>query len=153
MSVVRKMVEVGVRVGEDLKLYVGDLELDDTALASSVGVDRRVVRSTVEDIVKDKELGKIFSAIRPAGASLVDIAGFLGHSVLVISADAQKPGVISGVTAVLSRHRIVIMQALADDPYLTSDPKLTLVVKGKVPPEALSQIQGLDVVKSLTVKK
>ncbi|MEM2339415.1 MAG: hypothetical protein QXW83_04360 [Nitrososphaerales archaeon] len=151
--IAKKMIELGIRVGEDLRLYVGDVEIDDVALARSLNIDRRVVRKTVNQIMSDDYLKNIFTRITPVGASFVNIAELFGWSVLVIAADPHKPGVISGVTSILAKYGIVIRQALADDPDLVSEPRLTLIVEGKIPPEAIDQIRSLDVVKSLTIIK
>lgn len=152
LSVVRRMIELGVGVSEDGRLMVGDMAVSDSALAEAVGVDRRVVRSTVNQILGDSSLRSLFTRVKPIGTSLVDVAANLGYSVLVVHADPHEVGVISGVSSVLSEYEVVIRQALADDPDFTPDPKLTLVLDGRVPPEAISKIQTLLKVKSLTLK-
>jgi hypothetical protein len=153
LLVVRKMIELGIRVGEDGRLYVGDVAVDYTALAKAAGIDRRVVQSTVRQILEDRELRDLFTRIRPVGASLVEVADRLGYSVLVIGADPHLPGIIAGVTGILAEYNIVVRQALADDPDLVPEPKLTLVIEGRVPGEALERIQALPQVKSLTLLK
>ncbi|MDW8045406.1 MAG: amino acid-binding protein [Nitrososphaerota archaeon] len=152
-AVAKKMIELGIRIGNDLKLYVGDVAVGDVALARSLNVDRRVIRKTVNQIMNDDYLRDIFTRITPVGASFVNIAERLGWSVLVIAADPHRPGVIAGVTSILAKYGVVIRQALADDPDLVAEPRLTLIVEGKVPPEAIDQIKSLDVVKSLTLLK
>jgi len=152
MNVVRKMVELGVRVGEDGRFYVGDLEVSDTALARSVGVDRRVVRSTAHQIQRDLRLRTVLTRVKPSGASLVDVASQLGYQVIVVSADPHRPGVISGITSILSKHGVVVRQALADDPDLTPEPRLTLVLQGRIPPEALVKCRSVPSVTSLTIR-
>jgi predicted regulator of amino acid metabolism with ACT domain len=153
LNVVRKMVELGIRVGENGKLYVGEVEVNDTAIARAAGVDRRVIKSTTKQILKNPELRDIFTRIKPVGASLVDVAKILDYSVLVIRSDPHKPGVIASVTSVLAKHNLVVRQALADDPDLIPEPCLTLVVDGKIPTEAIDEIRSLPLVKSLTILK
>ncbi len=152
LSVVRKMIELGVRVEDRFRLKVGDMSVSDSALAEAAGVDRRVVRTTVNQIMGEPDLREIFTKMKPIGTSLVDIAENLGYSVLVVNADPRQPGVISGVSSVLSEYGVVIRQALADDPDFIPDPKLTLVLDGRVPPEAIVKIQSLPLVESLTLK-
>ncbi|MFQ6135246.1 MAG: hypothetical protein ACE5KU_05470 [Nitrososphaerales archaeon] len=152
LSVVRKMIELGVKVEDRYRLKVGGMSVSDSALAEAAGVDRRVVRNTVNQIMSDPDLRTIFTRVKPIGTSLVDIAENLGYSVLVVYADPHKPGVISGISSILSEYGVVIRQALADDPDFTPDPKLTLVVDGRVPPEAIAKIQSLTLVESLTLK-
>ncbi len=152
LSVVRKMIELGVKVEGKHRLKVGDVSVSDSALAEAVGVDRRVVRNTVNQIMSDPDLKTIFTRVKPIGTSLVDIAENLGYSVLVVYADPHKPGVISGISSILTEYGVVIRQALADDPDFIPEPKLTLVVDGRVPPEAIGKIQSLALVDSLTLK-
>lgn len=153
MNVVKKMIELGLRVGEDGRIYVGDVEVSDVALARAAGVDRRVVRSTVKQILGDEALRDILTKVKPVGASLVDVASRLGFQVLVVEADPKMPGVIASVTSVLARYGVVVRQALADDPDLAPEPRLTLVVQGEVPAEALSEVRSSPLVKSLKILK
>ncbi len=153
LNVVRKMIELGMRVDENGKLYVGEAEVDDTAIARAAGVDRRVIRSTTKQILDNSELREIFTRIKPVGASLVEIAKILDYSVLVIRSDPHKPGVIASVTSVLAKHDLVVRQALADDPDLVPEPCLTLVIDGKIPAKAIDEIRSLPLVKSLTMLK
>lgn len=153
LEVVRRMVQLGISVDNKRRMFIGNLEVYDTAMARATGVDRRVVRNTRNQIFEDKELRDIFTKVKPVGTSLVEIAGLLGYTVLVVSADPYRPGVIAGVTSALSKAGIVIRQALADDPDMTQDPKLTLVVEGKVPHAVLSRIQETDSVRSITLLK
>ncbi|MCP8306640.1 MAG: amino acid-binding protein [archaeon] len=147
------MVEIGMRIDESGKLYVDDVEVNDTAIARAVGVDRRVVRNTTKQILDNPELRGIFMRIRSVGASLVEVAKTLGYSVLVIRSDPHKPGVIASVTGVLAKYGLVVRQALADDPDLAPEPCLTLVIDGRVPAEAIHEITHLPLVESLTMLK
>ncbi|NWG08834.1 MAG: hypothetical protein HXX80_00725 [Nitrososphaerales archaeon] len=153
LNVVRKMIELGIGMDENGRLFVGDVEVDDTAIAKAVGVDRRVVRSATRQILSNQELREIFTGIRPVGASLVEVAQVLGYSVLVIRSDPHRPGVIASVTDVLARYGLVVRQALADDPDLVPEPCLTLVIDGRIQAEAIDEIRSLPVVKSLTMIK
>ena len=56
MAVAKKMIELGLRVSPDKKIYCGDLKISDSALAIAADVDRRVIKSTVNVIVNDDEL-------------------------------------------------------------------------------------------------
>ncbi|MGQ9719386.1 MAG: amino acid-binding ACT domain protein [Nitrososphaerales archaeon] len=153
LNVVRKMIELGIGMDENGRLFIGDVELDDTAIAKAVGVDRRVVRSATRQILSNHELKEIFTRIRPVGASLVEVAKILGYSVLVIRSDPHRPGVIASVTSVLARYGLVVRQALADDPDLVPEPCLTLVIDGRIQAEAIDEIRSLPLVKSLTMIK
>ncbi|HTX60708.1 MAG TPA: amino acid-binding protein, partial [Methanobacterium sp.] len=51
MSVARKIVELGLSVGENEKIYCGDVEISDVALARAAGVDRRTIKATINVIL------------------------------------------------------------------------------------------------------
>ncbi len=146
------MIECGMRVS-DYKLYVGDVEVDYTAVARAVGVDRRVVKQTVEQIQDNRYLFSIFSKTTPLGASLLNVVSQLGYSAIVIEADPRSPGVMAAVAEILSRHGMVVRQALAEDPDLIPDAKMTLVVEGQLTGRAVEELNALKVVKSLKILK
>ena len=130
-SVVKKMIELGLSITPSGKLMIKDVKIQDSSLANAVGVDRRVVRDTVIQLLEDPVLQNIFCNTKPVGTSLVEIATLLGYSVLLISGNSLEPGVISEVTGALATKGIVIRQALADDPDTVIEPKLTLVINGR----------------------
>lgn len=149
----RRMIEYGVRVTDDARLYIGGLEIDYSALARDVGADRRVVKQTAEQISRDPFLKAIFSKITPIGASLVPVVARLGYSAIVIEADPRAAGILSEAAGALARHGVVVRQALADDPDMIPSAKLTLVVEGQVPGAVLAELNALPMVRSVTVKK
>ena len=149
-NIVKKMIECGIRVGEGDRLFVGDVEVDYTAMARAVNVDRRVVKQTVNQIRGDAYLNGIFSDIAPFGSSLVNVVSKVGYSAVVIESDPKKPGVMAAVAEVLSRHSLVIRQALADDPDMIPDARMTLVVEGPVG-NAIQELNQLELVKSIKI--
>jgi len=148
----KKMLETGLRVDRDGRFYFDDIEVSDTALAKSLGVDRRVVRQTADYILSDPNLECIFTRLKPV-AFFKDVAHYLGFTVVVITSYPEKPGIISEVTSIIAKHRLVIREAFAEDPELFEEPKLTLIIEGEVPPEVISELQSIKVVKSLTIIK
>lgn len=153
LMVVRKMLEYGIRVTKEGKLYVGGLEVDYSALARDVGTDRRVVKQTAAKIRADPFLFSIFSGITPVGASLLHVVSSIGCSAIIIEADPRAAGIISRVTGVLARHGIVVRQALADDPDMVRNANLTLIVEGAVGGGVISELEGLEMVRGITVRK
>ncbi len=151
LAVVRLMVEYGMRVDESGNLYIGDVELADNAVARVAGVDRRVVKETARYLLSIPELRSIFTKLRPAGPSLVDVAPYLGYSVIKVRADPHIPGILASVASIISDHGLVIRQALADDPDLYPDPALTLVIEGRLPGDAIEKIQRVKSVKSVSI--
>jgi len=153
LLVVRKMLEYGIRVSEEGKLFVGGLEVDYSALARDAGTDRRVVRQTARKIRTHPFLFSIFSGIRPAGASLLPVVSSIGCSAIIIEADPRAAGVISEVARVLARHGIIVRQALADDPDMVKNANLTLIVDGELGGEVLDELERLELVRGVTVRK
>jgi predicted regulator of amino acid metabolism with ACT domain len=153
VRVVRAFIELGLRVGRDGRPYLGDVRVSDAALARALGVDRRVVRSVCQQILRDQELRAVFMKLKPIGASLEAVASELGYTVLTIYADPHQPGVLAGVAGALAEKGLVVRQALADDPDLVPEPKLTLIVDGQVPADVLAKIHSLPQVKALKLSK
>ncbi len=153
LGVARKMLEYGVRVSDDSRLFVGGLEVDYSALARDLGADRRVVKQTAEQIRGDEFLYSVFSRIAPVGSSLVPVASRLGYSAIVIDADPRAAGVLAAAAAALARHGVIVRQALAEDPDMVPGAKLTLVVEGQVPGDVLDELNKLSEVRSVTVMK
>jgi predicted regulator of amino acid metabolism with ACT domain len=152
-DIVRKMIQCGMRVSDDDKIYVDNVEVDYSAVARAVDVDRRVVKQTVKQIRKNRYLNSIFSRTKPLGTSLVDLVSLLGYSALIIEADPKSPGVMAGVAEILARHGMVVRQALADDPDMVPDAKMTLVVEGQLAGNALEELNGLKLVRSIKILK
>jgi uncharacterized protein len=152
-DVVKKLIECGMSVSRDARLYVGEVEVSYTAVSRALGVDRRVVRRTAEQIAEDRILFDIFSKTRPMGTSLAEVAGKIGYTAVVIEADPTAPGIMAAVAAILADEKVVIRQAVADDPEMVADAKMTLVLEGKLPGEALGRIGDIESVRSIRVLK
>jgi uncharacterized protein len=150
-AVVRKMIECGMRVSQDDKIFVDDVEVDYSAIARALDVDRRVVKQTVQQIRASRFLYSIFSKTRPLGTSLLDLVSELGYSAVIIEADPKAPGVMAGAAEILSRRGMVVRQALADDPEMVQDAKMTLVVEGQVPGKAIEELNSMKIIRSLKI--
>jgi uncharacterized protein len=152
-EIVRKMIECGMRVSEDEKIYVDDVEVDYSAVARALEVDRRVVKQTAQQIRRNRYLFSLFSMTKPLGTSLVSVVSQLGYTAIVIEADPKSPGVMAGVAEILSRHGMVVRQAVAEDPEMVRDAKMTLVVAGQLTGQAMEELHGLKMVKSMKILK
>jgi len=128
-KVARALVELGLSVKEGPKIYCGGIELSDVKIARYLDVDRRTVRDTAQLISSDSVLKPVFERIRPAGPFLADAARYLGYSVIEIYADPHTVGIVAHAASLIAQENIAIRQAVADDPDLTPEPKLTLVVE------------------------
>jgi len=152
-EIVRKMIQCGMRVSEDEKIYVDDVEVDYSAVARALDVDRRVVMQTAQQIRRNRYLYSLFSMTRPLGTSLVNLVSQLGYTAIVIEADPKSPGVMAGVAEILSRHGMVVRQAVAEDPEMVPEAKMTLVVEGQLTGQAMEELHSLKVIRSIKILK
>lgn len=145
-KVIKKLLQLGLKVGEDKKVYCNDVEINISSLAKSIETDRRVVTSTINTVLNDDELKGIFTNIKSAGTVLSNISQELGLGVIEIEGDAQKTGILNQVTKILAEEGISIRQAYASDPDLFSTPYMTIITEdtldGKIIP-LLLKIDGV----------
>ena len=149
-DVVKVMLRLGLSV-KDNSAYCGDVEISDSALARAANVDRRVVRSTVERIMKTPELLKIFSKLRSM-CLLSDVATEIGCSTLeIIPTNAQIPGILADVTKTIFEADVSVRQAVIDDSS-ESGPKLIVVMEGQLPATFIPRIKLCRGVDSVILK-
>lgn len=141
----------GIRV-ENSVAYCGDIEQSDVAIARAAGVDRRVVRSTLEKIEHTPELRAIYFRLQSM-LLLAGVAPEIGCTVLeIIPTDATMPGILAGVMDVIYRNGLSVRQAVVDSPGTRMDSHLIIVVDGVIPPEALPMIRECRGVASLIMR-
>lgn len=145
-KVIIKLLKLGLKVDSNKKIYCNDVEVNISSLAKSIKTDRRVVISTIENILKDKELKRIFTNLQPSGPVLSNISQELGLGVIEIEGNGQKAGILHQVTGILADENISIRQAYAGDPDLSNTPHMTIItnkiVDGKIIP-LLLKIDGV----------
>jgi predicted regulator of amino acid metabolism with ACT domain len=147
-KVAKLLLSNGLRVREG-RVYCGEVEVGDVAIARAVKVDRRIVRAAVETIESHDELRRVFSALAPT-AMLRDVAPVMGWSCIeVIPTDAHVPGIIADVTGIIADAGISVRQALVDDPELCDEPRLYVITGSEVPPEMIPRIKACRGVKSI----
>ncbi len=150
-KVIRLLLERGFQINEEGRVVSGNIEIAHTQIANEIGVDRRVVDATCETILKDSKLVQIFRNVRTI-PFLKDVAPYLGLGVIIITPDnATRKGLLGNVATAVAEHGIVIRQAVSDDPYLTENPKLTIITEGKVKGELIDTLTKIEGVKSVTV--
>ena len=148
--VVRLMIRHGLHI-QDTKIHAGAIEVADTAVARAADVDRRIVRSTIETILQNPALERAFTRFQPT-LDMKDVAPELGCGVIeIIPTNASQPGILSGVSKVISEARISIRQAIVEDPDFTEEPRLYVVTETRVPGTLIPILQGVDGVKGVTV--
>ncbi len=150
-KVVRLLLERGFQVNSPGRVVSGGIEIPHTQIANEIAVDRRVVDATCETISKDKQLMDIFKNVRTM-PSLREVAPLLGLGVIVISPDnAARKGLLGAVATTVAEHGLTIRQAVSDDPYLTENPQLTIIIEGKAIGELVDALTKTAGVKSVTV--
>lgn len=146
MRVVKLIIELGLYVKEDGGIYCGSIQIPPTKVARACNVDRRVVNTTIQQIIDSTEIRDIFFNIRPAGPFFRNIAKHFGFGVVEVIADPKTTGIIAKATSLIAEEGISIRQILADDPELYPNPKLTIIteraIPGKLIPELL-KIKGV----------
>jgi len=151
LSVASLLFKYGLRVREDGEIACGEIRIPAVQIAKEAGVDRRVVDATAKTILASEELSKIFSNLQPL-AYLKNVARGLGLGVIeILPTDATKPGILSEVSGALARGGISIRQAVADDPYFTPSPKLTIITDEPVWGEVIEALRKLPGVQSVVV--
>jgi predicted regulator of amino acid metabolism with ACT domain len=149
-KVARYLLKYGLRIDRD-HIYCGEVQIADSALARAAGVDRRVVRSTIETIKGDPTLLKFFSQLLPTN-HLKNAASAMGWSAIeIVPTNAHEPGIISAVADILAVSRISIRQAIVDDPMTSEEPKLFIVTESTVPSEIIPLIRQAKGVKGVTI--
>ncbi|RLI78594.1 amino acid-binding ACT domain protein [Archaeoglobales archaeon] len=149
IAVAREFLRLGIAV-KDGKAYCDNIELVPTKIAEAIGVDRKVVVMAIQNIENDEELRNVFASIKPV-ANITEVARILGYGVLEVYAESQKVGIVAGVTSVLARESISIRYALAEDPELSVESKLTIVTDGKIPGRLVDEFLKVDGVKKIVI--
>ena len=139
IRVAEKMVELGLSLNDDGKIYCGNLKISDKALATAANVDRRAIKSTIDIIKEDKELYTLFSNIVPAGTLLKNIAKSLELGVIEIEVGSESEGILAATTKLISDNHISIRQAYAEDTELQKSPILTVITEEPVPGDLISE--------------
>ncbi len=151
LKVARVLYKYGLRVREEGDVVCGGIRIPAVQIAKEADVDRRAVDSTAETIFDNEELREIFSNLRPV-PYLKGVARQLGLGVIeIIPPDATQSGIISEVTEIISKHGLSVRQSITDDPFFTTQPKLTIITNEAVGGEVIDELRELSSVESVIV--
>ncbi len=151
LKVVRVLVENGLSA-RDERVCLNQIEIPPVRIARVAGVDRRTVNETLKAIKAIRELRLIFEEMRSAGHSLKEIAKPLNLGVVEITpVDAKTAGILAKSATVLAKSGLSIRQAIVDDPELSPEPKLTLIVEKKIPGELIPELLNITGVAKVAV--
>ena len=149
-KIARQLIQHGLRIREG-RVFAGNIEITDSALARAAGVDRRIVAATIKTIQGSPQLAKVFANFHPT-CHLKDVAPQLNWGVIEIMVDdATTPGILAGVSNAIASRGISIRQAIVDDPDFIEEPKLFVVTEAPVPPDVIPDVQKVRGVRSVTV--
>ncbi len=151
LKVAKKILELGLCVGEDNKIYCGNVEINLSSLARSLDIDRRVINSTIDTILKDDQLKQIFTNIAPSGPLLKNIASMLNLGVIELEGSGEKYGILSKIAIVLSDAKLSIRQLYASDPELSQVPKITIITSKPVDGNLLQELLKIDGVSKVSI--
>lgn len=150
-KVAQIMVTYGLRVGGD-RVYCGDIELADTAIARAAGVDRRVVTATVATISRTPELAQFFAKLIPR-CHLGDVAPMMNWGAIeVVPVNAARAGILAAISNIISDSGISIRQVIVDDPDIFDDPRAFIITDSPVPERLLPRIRSVEGVKSVVLR-
>ena len=151
LKVTRVLIENGLSVRNG-KIYLNEIEVPPVRIARTAEVDRRTVTETLNAIKSDREIRLIFEGIRSAGHSLKTIAKHLNLGVVEITPeDAKIPGILANSAMILAKNGLSIRQAIVDDPELSPEPKLTLIIEKKVPGELIPKLLSVKGVAKVSI--
>ncbi|MBQ2226147.1 MAG: amino acid-binding protein [Methanobrevibacter sp.] len=139
LRVAEKMIELGLSLNEDGKIYCGNLKISDKALATASNVDRRAIKSTIDVICEDEDLYNLFSNIIPAGTLLKNIAKNLDLGVIEIEVGSESEGILANTTNLITKKGIDIRQAYAEDTELQENPILTIITEEPVKGDLINE--------------
>jgi len=151
LAVAKILIQYGLSI-RDGKIYCDKIMIPAVRISQVAGVDRRTVTYTIKMIENNPELRMIFRELKPAGASLREVARYLNLGVVEITpVDARMPGILSGSASLLAEKGISIRQAIVDDPELTPEPKLTLIAEKKIPGEIIPELLKIKGIQKVSV--
>ncbi|MDV0441467.1 regulator of amino acid metabolism, contains ACT domain protein [Methanorbis furvi] len=147
--VVKFLLESGFGVSKTGKVAVNGIEVSATAVARVVGVDRRVVDTTVKRILEMDDIRETFFHLRVT-PDITDVAKNLGLSVVtILPKNAGDKNIVASAVAVLASHDLPLRQIFVTDPYIAESPRLVVIIDGTLPAAAIEDLRALPAVASI----
>jgi len=149
-KVVEELLRSGIRVEKGIA-FCNDIKLSDSAIGAACGVDRRVVRSTLDRIESEPRLRNAFASMSSI-ALYADAAKEFGYTAMDIEPDnCRAPGILADITRAISDVGISVRQAVVASRGKEDDQHLLIVLDGNVPPELIYMVKNCRGVKSVTL--
>ncbi len=148
LEVVKLLIRYGLSVREGV-VYLDTVKIPYSSIASALSIDRRVVVEAIKTLEGDSVLREFFTELRPAGPFLIGVSRLLGYTTLIVVPYRDQPGILSSISSILADAGLNIVQVIAEEPHLTDEQKLYIIVEGEVPGDIINRISRLDIVKNL----
>lgn len=149
-KIAQKMLEYGLKI-KNHKMYSGVIELSVSKIARALNVDRRAVTATINTILNEPELHKVFSKLTPT-CHLKDVAPAMKWGVIeIIPEDPSMPGILADVATIIASNNISIRQAVVDDFELSEEPRLFIVTEKQIPGALIPKIRKAKGVKAVII--
>ena len=148
-KVVRFLLENGFSITSEGKIAVNGVEITASAFSRAIKVDRRVVDATVKHIMEFDDLEPIFTNLRVV-PDFTNVARHLGLSVVtILPKHATDKNLVATAVMVLSSYNLGLRQIFVTDPYAAEQPRLVIIIDGKLPAAAIQELSELDFVESV----
>jgi predicted regulator of amino acid metabolism with ACT domain len=148
LKVAQAIVRHGFTIEKPGIIRCGNIRIPLKAIGDALGIDRRTVRATTEDICQDERLCQFFMRLQPAGPSLEKVREVLGYGVLTIYVESPaNAGILSEVTSIIAGYGIAIRQVLAEDVEIYPEPCLKVITQDPLPGrviETLAAVKGVN---------
>jgi hypothetical protein len=152
-AVALAMIRHGFSVGDNGRIYAGQVEISPSKFARAIGVDRRAITAASATILGNPELKRVFLKLKPTlDLSEVAIENQLGVIELRGTAEAKAPGVLSAITNEIATRGISIRQIIADDTGLVSDPRIVIITDQKLPGDLLNSLRHVTGISEVVIK-
>ena len=144
------LMEYGLRVRPE-GIFCGEIKIPEQAVADAIKGDRRMVSATVNTILRNPKLSRIFSKLLPT-AHLKDIAPDLGWGVLdvAIGSETDRPGLLANIVDIISTFNVNIKQVVIED-VETPVVHVVIITETPIPGDSLHKIRAVKGVKSVTL--
>ena len=118
-------------------------------MAKTIGTDRRVIDTTAQRIIAERELRDIFLNMR-ATPDLSQVAGALGLTVItILPRNAFEKGIVGAAVQILHRFNLGIRQIFVTDPYFSEQPRLVIIIGEPLPPGVIEELRVLPQIRQI----
>jgi len=140
----------GLRVSDDGKLLFKDIEIPYTSIAKVLDVDRRLIKETINTILKNPELKRVFTKLDSI-VLLKNVAPELGFGAIeIVPTNASSKGIVANVTKIISDAGISARQITTDDPMF-ENAEMTIITEKPLPRKLIDKILNLPEIKKVVV--